>query len=104
MPNKKTLTRPKKLETKSLKVHVPFKSEILKDSKVVTNALLDCIRLDDLGSFRELLTAHLMTVNKMELARKAGIGRRTIYDLIDPKKDFNPELSTIAAIIKAIAA
>jgi len=45
-----------------------------------------------------------MTVNKMELAKKAGIGRRTLYDLIDPQKDFNPELSTISAIIKAIAA
>jgi DNA-binding phage protein len=45
-----------------------------------------------------------MTVNKMALAKKAGIGRRTLYDLIDPKKEFNPELSTVSALIQALAA
>jgi DNA-binding phage protein len=48
--------------------------------------------------------AHLMTVNKVKLAQKAGIGRRTLYDLIDPKKEFNPELSTISALMQALAA
>jgi len=99
-----TSTKRKKSAMKSLKVHVPFKSETLKDAKLVTEALLDCIRTDDLDSFRELLVAHLMTVNKAELAKKAGVGRRTIYDLIDLKKEFNPELSTVSAIIKALAA
>lgn len=89
---------------KSLKVHAPFKSDILKDSQIVTEALLDCIRTGDLESFRELLAAHLMTVNKVDLAKKAGIGRRTIYDLIDPSKEFNPELSTVSALIRALAA
>ena len=78
-----------------MKEYVPFKSDILKDSNVVTEALLDCIRTNDLESFRELLAAHLLTVNKMELAKKAGIGRRTLYDLIDTKKEFNPGLTTI---------
>jgi len=77
-----------------LKEYVPFKSDILKDSNVVTEALLDCIRTNDLESFRELLAAHLLTVNKMELAKKAGIGRRTLYDLIDTKKEFNPGKNT----------
>lgn len=104
MPSKKISTRQKKSETKSLKVHVPFKSDILNDSQVVTEALLDCIRTGDLDSFRELLAAHLMTVNKVEIAKKAGIGRRTIYDLIDPNKEFNPELSTVSALIRALAA
>ena len=99
-----TSTKRKKLGTKSLKVHEPFKSDVLKDAEVVTEALLDCIRTGDLDSFRELLAAHLMTVNKVELAKKAGIGRRTIYDLIDPDKEFNPELSTVSALLKALAA
>ena len=60
--------------------------------------------MGDLDSFRELLAAHLMTVNKVDLAKKAGIGRRTIYDLIDPNKEFNPELSTVSALIRALAA
>lgn len=84
--------------------HVPFKSKILKNSSVVTETLLDCIRTGDLQTFREVLYAHLLTVNKVELAMKAGIGRRTLYDLIDPKKEFNPELTTISALIQALAA
>jgi len=45
----------------------------------------------------------LVVANKVKIA-KAGIGRRTLYDLIDPKKEFNPELSTISAVIRALAA
>ncbi len=85
-------------------MHEPYKSDELKDSELVTEALLECIRTGDLESFREVLTAHIMTTNKVALAKKAGVGRRTLYDLIDPNKDFNPELSTVSAIIKALAA
>jgi DNA-binding phage protein len=89
---------------KSLKVFEPFKSEELKDKKIVIEVLFDCIRTGDLNTFREVLVAHLMTVNKMELAKRAGIGRRTLYDLIDPKKKFNPGLTTVSAVIRALAA
>ncbi len=99
-----TSKKQKKSATKSLKAHAPFKSKILKDSEVVADTLLECIKTGDLESFREVLFAHLMTVNKMALAKKAGIGRRTLYDLIDPKKEFNPELSTVSALIQALAA
>jgi DNA-binding phage protein len=94
----------KKSGTKSLKVHVPFKSRELKKVDLVIDTLLDCIKTGDIESFREVLMAHLMTVNKVKLAQKAGIGRRTLYDLIDPKKEFNPELSTISALMQALAA
>jgi DNA-binding phage protein len=87
-----------------LKAHAPFKSPELKDVDLVVDTLLDCIKTGDIETFREVLTAHLMTVNKAGIAKKAGIGRRTLYDLIDPKKEFNPELSTISALINALAA
>ena len=87
-----------------MRAYVPFASKELRDPKLVSEALLDCIKDGDLDSFREVLVAHLMTANKMAIAKKAGIGRRTLYDLIDPKKEFNPELSTIAAVIRALAA
>jgi DNA-binding phage protein len=87
-----------------LRAHEPFASKELKDSHLVAETLLECIRTGDLDSFREVLMAHLMTVNKVAVAKKAGIGRRTLYDLIDPKKDFNPELSTVSAVIRALAA
>lgn len=94
----------KKSGTKSLNAHVPFKSRELKKVDLVIETLLDCIKTGDIESFREVLMAHLMTVNKVKLAQKAGIGRRTLYDLIDPKKEFNPELSTISALMQALAA
>jgi DNA-binding phage protein len=102
----KTVTskKRKKLGTKSLKAHEPFASKELRGSHLVAETLLECIRTGDLEAFREVLMAHLMTVNKVAIAKKAGIGRRTLYDLIDPKKDFNPELSTVSAVIRALAA
>jgi DNA-binding phage protein len=104
MAKSTTSKKPKKSETKSLKAHVPFKSSELKDVDLVIETLLDCIKTGDIEAFREVLSAHLMTVNKLKLAKKAGIGRRTLYDLMDPKKEFNPELSTISALIQALAA
>lgn len=104
MGKAKTSKKQKKSETKSLKAHVPFTSKELKNSKLVAETLLDCIRSGDTASFREVLTAHLMTVNKTKTAKKAGIARRTLYTLTDPKKEFNPELSTISAIIQSLVA
>ena len=89
---------------KSLREHVPFESKELKNSELVVEVLLDCIKSGDLNSFREVLVAHLMTANKMAIAKKAGIGRRTLYSLLDSKKKFNPELSTVSAVIRALAA
>lgn len=87
-----------------MKAHAPFTSPELKDPKLVSEALLECIKTGDLDSFRDVLASYLMTANKMELAKKAGLGRRTLYDILDPKKKFNPELSTVSAVIRALAA
>ena len=87
-----------------MRAHVPFTSPELKNPKLVSKTLLDCIRTGDLDSFRDVLASYLMSANKVRLAEKAGVGRRTIYDLLDPKKKFNPELSTVSAVIRAMAA
>jgi DNA-binding phage protein len=89
---------------KFLKEYVPFTSKELKNAKLVVDILLDCIRNEDLETFREVLIAHLMTLNKSKIAKKAGMGRRTLYDLMDPKKKFNPELTTLSSLIHALAA
>lgn len=99
-----TSKKQKKFGTKSLKKHEPFSSKELKNSKLVVDALLECIRSGDPESFREVLAAHLMTINKVKFVKKAGISRRTLYSLMDPKKEFNPELSTISSIIRSLAA
>ena len=98
-----TSRKRKESETKSLKEHAPFASPELKNPKLVSETLLECIRTGDLNSFRDLLTSYLMTANKVQLAKKTGLGRRTLYDIMDPKKKFNPELSTISAVIRALA-
>ena len=87
-----------------MKVHEPFTSEELKDSNLVSEILLDCIKTGELDAFRDVLISYLTTANKTQIAKKAGIGRRTLYDLLDTDKDFNPELSTVSAVIRAIAA
>ncbi len=104
MRKTETSGKRKKSGTKSLKAHVPFASKELRDPHLVAETLLECIKTGDVESFREVLMAHMMTVNKAAIAKKAGIGRRTLYDLIDPHKPFNPELSTISAVIRALAA
>ena len=87
----------------TLKRHVPFSSPELRSAKLVAETLLECIKTGDLESFRDVLAAHLAIANKMQLARKAGLGRRTLYDIVDRKKKFNPELSTVSAVIRALA-
>ena len=103
---RKTMTSKKQRKSgiKFLRAHEPFASKELKNSHLVAETLLECIKSGDMESFREVLMSHLRTVNKVDIAKKAGIGRRTLYDLIDPKKEFNPELSTISAVIRALAA
>ena len=93
----------RKSQPKTLTPHIPFASPDLRRPKLVAETLLECIRTGDLDSFRDVLASHLMTANKMQLAKKSGLGRRTLYDIIDRKKTFNPELSTVSAIIRGLA-
>ena len=96
-------TKPKNPKKEYLRVHVPSQSLELKSPKLVSETLLECIKTGDLDAFRDVLAAHLTSTNKMALAKKAGIARRTVYDILDPKKKFNPALSTISAVIRALS-
>lgn len=104
MGKAKTSKKQKKSETKYLRVYDPLSGPELKNRKLVLEILLDCIDEDDIDTFREVLVAHLVVMSKTEAAKKTGLGRRTIYDLLDPKKKFNPELSTVFAVLRSIAA
>ena len=94
----------KKSETKSLVEFVPFQYDGLKDESLVAETLLDCLREGDVDSFREVLASFLITTNKVQLAKRVGLGRQTLYDILDSKKMFNPELSTIAALFRSLKA
>ena len=82
--------------------HDPKKS--LQDPKEILETLLHCLAINDLEAFQDVLVAHLKYASKTDLAKKTKLGRRTIYDLLDPKKRFNPTISTIGPLLKALAA
>ena len=98
-----TSAKRKKSSLKSLKKHDVFGAH-LKDSALVKEVLVEALMSNDLETFQDVLIAHLRTVSKSKLAAKTKIGRQTLYDLIDEKKEFNPTLSTLGSILKAIAA
>ena len=98
-----TSAKRKKSSLKSLKKHDAFGSH-LKDKTLVKEVLVEALMTNDLETFQDVLIAHLRAVSKSKLSAKTKLGRQTLYDLIDEKKDFNPTLSTLGSILKAIAA
>ncbi len=73
-----------------------------KDRKITLEILLDHLYWGDLSEFQGCLHTHLMYVNVSQFAKRSGLSRRTLYDLIDVNKKFNPELTTIVAIFNAL--
>jgi DNA-binding phage protein len=86
-----------------LVAHDPFSAE-LADPKLIKQAVLQALVDGDLEAVRDVLIAHLQTVNKSKLASKAKLGRQTLYDLMDSEKEFNPSIKTLANILENIAA
>lgn len=97
---KKSLT---KLKSPILVTHDPFSKELV-DPKIIKQAVLQALIDGDLEAVRDVLIAHLQTVNKSNLAAKTKIGRQTLYDLMDSKKEFNPSIKTLSTILDSIAA
>lgn len=75
-----------------------------KDAKIIKPILIEALMEGDVETFKDVLVAHLRSLSKTELASKTKLGRQTLYDLIDDDKEFNPTLSTLGSILKAIAA
>lgn len=104
MAKTKTSKKQEKSKTTSLVVHTPHTSKLLLDAKLVLEVLFDCLKENDLETFRDVLISHIKTVNKVNFSKKAKIGRTTLYELLDTEREFNPSLSTVAAVISAIEA
>lgn len=101
--SKKQKTPSKKSKNPILVAHDPFSPE-LTDPKLIKQAVLQALVDGDLEAVRDVLIAHLQTVNKSKLASKAKLGRQTLYDLMDTEKEFNPSIKTLANILDKIAA
>lgn len=107
MGKTKILKKQKKSSKKSkaplFEVHDPYSSELL-DAGLIKKAVLRALVDGDIETVRDLLIAHLRTVNKSKLAAKSKLGRQTIYDLMDTSKEFNLSVKTLTTILDSLAA
>jgi len=103
MANKKTLKKQKAFSFDSLK-RFESDSKLMSNKKVVREALIDALMHDDLNAFRDVFIAYVRYTSKSALVKKTGLGRQTLYDLLDMKKEFNPNFKTIGAILETLAA
>lgn len=101
MDKAKTSKKPKTFSKKFLKEFKPSTSLLL-NKKLVAETLVDCLLKNDVQAFQDVLVSHLRTLSKTDLARQTGLGRRTLYDLIEGK-NFDPRLSTLSALLSKIA-
>lgn len=104
MAKTKTFKKPRGSKRSQLKDYDPYNQPELQDVQLTIEVLHDCIEEGDVDLFRETLYAHLRSVNKLQFAERAKIGRRTLYDLLDPKKEFNPGFHTLSALFQALKA
>jgi probable addiction module antidote protein len=74
----------------------------LKNSEIVAQALWQCLVENDIDAFKEILRSHLEVLNKDDLAKKAGIPRRTLFRMLSPEG--NPTLENLGKIIHQLCA
>ena len=81
----------------------PFEHGVhLRDKKLVAQSLWECIVENDIDAFKEILEGHLRVRNKENLAKKAGISKRTLFRMLSPSG--NPTLENVAKLIHQICA
>lgn len=97
---KKRILKRQKGSSVKLYPYDPKKS--LVNPKEILDTLLHCLAINDLEAFQDVLVAHIKYCSKTELSRKTKLGRRTLYDLLDSNKPFNPTLSTIGPLLKSL--
>jgi DNA-binding phage protein len=101
MDKTKTSKKPKASSKKALKEFKP-KQSLLLDKTLVAEVLVDCLLKNDIQTFQDVLVSHLRALSKTDLAKQTGLGRRTLYDLIEGK-NFDPRLSTLSSLLSKIA-
>lgn len=77
-------------------------SKRIRNKKYISKALWDCLIADDTEGFKEILRAHLELINKDELAKSAGLSRRTLFRMLSDEG--NPTLDNISKIIHKLCA
>ena len=68
----------------------------------MARALWQCLIENDVEEFKEILKAHLETLNKEELVKETGLSRRTLFRMLSPEG--NPTLKNLSAILNKLCA
>lgn len=92
-----------KVQLKSKSNVTEFNPDLrLKKPEVVAQALWQCLVENDIDAFKEILRSHLEVTNKDDLAKRAGISRRTLFRMLSPEG--NPTLENLGKIIHQLCA
>lgn len=93
-----SMIRLSKSGLKKFKFHDP--KESLRDPKLISLALAECIIEGSADEFKRILASHLEIVNKDRFSKKAGIPKRTLFRMLTPKG--NPTLDSIAKVMRTL--
>ncbi len=74
----------------------------LLDETHLAQSLFQCLKEEDVDSFKEILSAHLDAKIKTRIARENGLAVRTLFEALSAKG--NPRLNTIAKLVKLACA
>lgn len=103
MVKKKTYAKPKKSSKNTLTPY-KFDASLFQDQESIKEILVESLSSGDMDTFRDVLVAFLKTQSTTSFARKSGLGRQTIYDMIHKPEKCDPQASTVAKIFLALAA
>ncbi|WP_413944333.1 hypothetical protein [Bdellovibrio sp. HCB-162] len=74
------------------------------DKETLKSILAEALIDGDIDMLKDVLITQIRLQNKADLVRKSKLGRQTLYDLIEGKREFNPTVKTLSSLLKAIAA
>lgn len=77
-------------------------TEQLLNEDFLARALFECLKEEDLDSFKEILRSHLEAKVKSRSAKVFGLAERTMYESLS--ESGNPSLKTLAKIVKMACA
>lgn len=107
MGNTKILKRQKSSLKKSKKIVLyPFevRDPKLIDPEILRSIIIEAIMEGDMEMLKDAVVGLIRQNKKSDLIKKTKLGRQTLYDLINDKREFNPTVKTLSALLQAIAA
>ena len=91
------------IKLKSMKGLIPYNpSAKMRDKEYVAIGLCECIKDNDVESFKEILRTHLELTNKDDFSKKTGIARRTLFRMLSPEG--NPTFENVCKMVHALCA